>query len=479
MKKLIMMFLTVGVVFALQGCYYGDQNYFEESWVGADEDDTDVELIENYFTSKEETSQVNEETGLLENKNYISLLVESTDFKFFDPILTPTLWEIYNQSTVFENYYAVEFQQGATCNSEFMSMTGLYPFGGDSFSQNICDTYSENTFSYSLPNQLKSAGYDTYYFHSGYEDFYNRKVLIPGYGFETIKFQEDLSSDKGIDIDYAFDNESISFFEEYVDFSWYKNNNEHFYINYLSYSGHGKYSESIGESQRTVVDAFLIAKFGEEAAEMVDDTLKVYYEKIYEFELLVEKLVQLLKDEGVFYDTVITLTRDHQPYMLNVDVYNDYVENYLGYTGDSKIESYDILKNPFILYTPDEAAPIDEDDMTSNQTVETRAMTTVDIPPTMLNLLGVDRDYTYFAGSDVYSSTQNYVFIPISSEYDNLNLVTDGKYYYDSDGNHNLYSANGELLDIYLSTFEDKLEIKFLDQSFIVKILETDYFKLF
>ena len=91
-----------------------------------------------------------------------------------------------NNSMYFENYYVSEFQEGATCNTEFMSHSSLYPVVTSSWSGNMCQ--NENTtndiFKFSMPAQLKANGYDCFYFHLGYRGFYNRGNFIPNFGFD-------------------------------------------------------------------------------------------------------------------------------------------------------------------------------------------------------------------------------------------------------------------------------------------------------
>ena len=39
----------------------------------------------------------------------------------------------------FDNYYTPVFQQGATCNSEYMSLTGLQAITTNDWSNNVCE----------------------------------------------------------------------------------------------------------------------------------------------------------------------------------------------------------------------------------------------------------------------------------------------------------------------------------------------------
>ena len=189
------------------------------------------------FFENKEPHQINAYSDLYQGYNVVTILAETLETRFINETLTPTLYMMKENGITFSNYYTTVFQQGATCNSEYMSLTGLAAITTNDSSNNICDAYIENQIPYALPNQLKELGYQTYYFHSGYEWFYNRNQLVPQYGFDTVKFQEDLIEGGYLDYNDRFDTEMMYFLDEFFDPS------ELFHLNLLTYSMHGAYNQ--------------------------------------------------------------------------------------------------------------------------------------------------------------------------------------------------------------------------------------------
>ena len=206
------------------------------------EDQTQKEKLTEVYNVFDQNSfhSKNDYTGRYEGYNIINIIAETLELRFAHPVLTPNLWHIMNNSMYFENYYVSEFQEGATCNTEFMSHAGLFPVVTSVWSGNMCqnEETTNDIFKFALPAQLEANGYNAYYFHLGYSNFYNRWNFIPNFGFEknNIKFINHIGVDG-----YVTDDYNIKFFENFVDFS------KPFYVSNLTYSMHGDYRfDSLG-----------------------------------------------------------------------------------------------------------------------------------------------------------------------------------------------------------------------------------------
>lgn len=484
MRKIIFVLL---IVINITGCYFGDENYFDPDWYDFDApvqekgdelyfdqtdysyvygnavnltDDlkNDIQTIYTYYETKNRNLTINEDTyGMFSGYNYLNIMLESLDLKFVHPDLTPTMYELINSSMIIDDYYNVEFQPGATCNNEFMTLTSLYPFGSNTSSNNICNTYSKNKFEFALPNQFESAGYDSYYFHAGEKTFYNREELIPNYGFTTSKFRVDLYDDYDIEIDMAKDSGSIEFFKNYIDYDYYKEEGNNFYINYLSYTTHGGYSNNYYlEEHDEVVTSFIKNNFNDTIA----DTLKVYYSKIYEVEIFITELLDLLKQEGIYDNTIITLARDHSPYMLDKNIYLNHLNDRLGYD----IEGIDYYKDQYIIHVPN-----------GEKKLLDVSMSTVDIAPTILKLFGIKANFNYFSGVDIFNTDDNYIYMPPVEATNYQNCIIVGSYFYSS-GDEMVYTnVEDDNLDIFLIKYEDRLK----DNLIISRVLTTNFFDYF
>ncbi len=375
-----------------------------------------VEEAETYFENRNHDHNVYSDQ--YQGYNVITILGESLDTRFIDPVLTPNLYMMYAEGLRFDHYYTPVFQQGATCNSEYMSLVGLSAINTNDWSNNICDTYSTNSFPYSLPNQLASIGYDTYYFHSGHEWFYNRETIIPHYGFNTVKFQEDLYEQGYDDYNEHFDSQMILFFEEYVSYD------NPFHVNLLTYSGHGAYNQ----------DAFNIHQDQLDAAypnQTFDSQVENYMLKLIETDTMIGDLMTMLENEGELDNTLFVVYPDHFPYMMEEETYY----SYLGLEEGSK----ELHHQTLMMYATD---------MTGRAFDITGS--TIDIPPTVLNLIDSSLNFNYFMGHDLLSVSDNYVLFNDLSVTDGENvLYLDGTYIGDPDQKAHLESVLAQKIKLF------------------------------
>lgn len=346
---------------------------------------------------EDNTHQTNAYSDIYQGYNLVSILAESLDTRFIDPVLSPNLYELYSNGIVYDNYFVPPFQVGATCNTEFVTITGLTAVTTNEWSNNMCDNYTENSFPYSMAFQLNDLGYNTYYFHSGYEWFYNRNLMIPQYGFETIAFQEDLYEAGYADYDAHMDSDMVTFIDEYVDLT------EQFYIDMLTYSGHGAYNQPAFEIHREQLEAAY-------PGQTFHPELENYMLKLVELDNFVGLVIDRLEAAGVLDNTIITISPDHYAYMMDEAVYSAYVG---APTGDKEFYRQD-----FLIYNPNMVPQVRE-----------KTVSIVDVVPTILNLLDSSVEFKYYTGIDMFESGDNYVFFPDYSVTDGANyLYLDGTY---------------------------------------------------
>ncbi len=384
------------------------------------------------FFEDRNTHVVNDYSDIYDGYNVISILGESLETRFIDPILTPNLYLMQSEGLAFNNFFTPVFQQGATCNSEFMGTTGMSAITTNDWSNNICDAYSENTFTYALPMQLQSIGYDTYYFHSGHEWFYNRERIIPQYGFETVAFQEDLYEIGYDDYNEKFDTQILYFFDEYVEY------NNPVYINLLTYSMHGAYNQEEFFKYKERVNQ---AHPGIE----LDSEIVNYMEKLVEFDDMLGLIMEELDNNGELDNTLFVIYPDHFPYMINTNTYLDYIE--------VEKESHEIMRQELIIYATDMTGEVVEN-----------PGSTIDIAPTVLNMIDSSLSFKYFLGTDLFSGASNYILFSDLT-------ITDGSSY--------LY-LNKNLIgdEEYYGVLESALEIEITALEIQKKLLIIDYFKM-
>lgn len=389
------------------------------------------EIVDTFYEEENFTHEQNMYSDLFLGYNLVTILAETLDTRFIDPILTPNLYMMQEEGYNFSDFYTPVFQQGATCNSEYMSLTGLSAITTNDWANNICDAYTENLFSYSLPSQLSNIGYDTYYFHSGYEWFYDRVNLMPNMGFDEIRFREDLI-DKYPDFDDRFDTNMMLFWNEYVTYE------EPFMVNMLSYSMHGGYNQSEFDIHKERVDSAY-------PNEELHTEIRNYMEKLVEFDVMLGQLLDRLEEEGVLDQTLIAIYPDHNIYMMDELVYEEYI--------GIDLESKELNHTDLIIYNS----------QMDGKTFE-QIGSTIDITPTLLNLLYSEGDFSYFLGADLLSGVENVVLFPdltIMSINHSLALLES----FDQNNNE-------------LKRLEIELERRITYLEIQKKILNSDYFRL-
>jgi phosphoglycerol transferase MdoB-like AlkP superfamily enzyme len=388
----------------------------------------DVAEINDYFENQSD-HQKNAYSDIYKGYNVVMIVSETLETRFINETLTPNLYMMTENGMTFDNYFTTVFQQGATCNSEYMGMSGLEAIRSNDWSSNICDAYSNNANPYALPNQLKEAGYDTYYFHSGHEWFYNREVMIPHYGFDTVKFQEDLINDGYTDFYDRFDTQMIDFLDEYMTYD------EPFMMTLLTYSMHGAYNQEEFEKNADQLEA---AYPGQD----FDPEIRNYMLKLIEYDRLLGLLMDRLEEHGELDKTLFVIYPDHYPYMMNFNSYSSFI-------GISDL--HEIARQKLTIYTPS----------MTKQVIHTTG-SQIDITPTILNMVNSDGDFHYFMGKDLMSNEQNYVIFPDLT-------ITDGQNFLNLDqtfiGDRNEYN-----------NLETELENRILMFEIQKKLLNSDFF---
>ncbi len=410
---------------------YGYYNYHLLDFVRIQPKVDEAELydeVDLFFTEKDE-HMLNDYSDIYSGYNVITILGETLETRFIDPVLTPNLYLMKTDGMTFSNYFTTVFQQGATCNSEFMSITGMSALPSTDWSNNICDTYYDNTYPYALPEQLKSIGYDTYYFHSGHEWFYNRQEIVPSYGFETVAFQEDLKENNYPDFNEKNDTEMLDFFHEYVDYT------NPIYINLLTYSMHGAYDQTQFDIHSAQVEAAY-------PSNDFDYEIVNYMEKLVEFDDMLGLIMDELAVNGELDNTLFVIYPDHYPYMMDSDTY-------LNYIGVDK-DTHEYMRQELIIYSPSML----------NSEVITMPGSTIDVAPTILNLLDSSLEFRYFLGTDLLSGKENYIlFSDLAISDGSAVLSLDGTLF----GNDSHYAILEKALEDEIDAFEIQKELLIID----------------
>ena len=296
---------------------------------------------------------------------------------------TPNLYKLRSESLNFTDHYSIYTGGGSTFNSEFAVNTGFTtPI---SYNQNVY-TLSKNTFNQSLARLFKKQGYRVNAFHMNSSEFYSRGINYKSWGYDNyfslIDKMETFSQGK----EYELDRQLIldkKFYHEMFE-SGQK------FLNYIiTYTPHTPFTTEKGVGK-------LVAqmKYGEDKVPDLSEEQVVRLEAA-ETDYMVGLLIQALKDNNLYDNTVIVAYADHYLYTINdktvLDKYKNTENNLINHT-------------PFFIWSSDvKAKNINKTTMQTN------------ILPTVLNLFGIDYNSNYYLAKDALG--KDYEGIALFSDY--------------------------------------------------------------
>lgn len=378
-----------------------------------------------YFSTKQVTKK-NEKTGIYEGYNLILITAEAFSRFSADKDVTPTLYKMLNEGYHFTNFYNPIWGV-STSDGEYVATTGLIPKSG------VWSMYKSGSISmpFAMGNQLKNLGYKTLAYHNHTYNYYKRDISHPNLGY-TYK-----GLGNGLEVRKTWPESDLEMMQvttdEYI-------GSEPFHTYYMTVSGHMFYSSGgnfIANKNKDLVTQLPYNAPG-----------KAYMATQIELDKAMEYLLQKLEEAGVADKTLIAISADHYPYGLEkVDI-----DNLAGHEVESNFELY---KSDFILYT-------------KGMTPETidRPVSSLDIIPTISNLLGLEYDSRLLMGIDMFSDTDPLII------FNNRSFITDkGKY--NAVTKEFIPNEGVNVDENYRKAISEEIDRKFY---YSAKILETDYY---
>lgn len=324
-----------------------------------------ISAINKYLAGISPTSK-NKYTGIAKDFNVITICAESYSPVFIDKELTPTLYKLSTNGLVFKNFYT-SFPN-TTTNGEYAMCMGLMPNMSRTKVESSFDDSNGNYLPYCLGNVYKEQGYPAKAYHNYFGTFYDRVISHAnmGYDFKAI--------DAGLKMEVQWPSSDLEMFE--ISMPEYINSEAPFHAYYMTFSGHYQYDWKNAMSLKN-----------KKAVEHLSysDPVKAYIACNLELEYALSALMEELEKAGQADKTMIVLTGDHYPYGLSEEQYNEI-------SGKEVDTTFERFRNSFICYIPG-MEPVEVDSYCS----------TIDILPTVLNLLGVEYDSRLLAGKDVMS----------------------------------------------------------------------------
>lgn len=353
----------------------------------------DRAFLDDIYSIKDDKKE-NLYTGIFEGKNVIFLQLEGMDDWMLDEKTTPNLYALMKESINFKNHYSMYTGGGSTFNSEFAVNTGfITPI---SYIENVYSFHS-NTFDYSMARLFKKLGYTVNAFHMNSGEFYSRGLNYKSWGYDNYFGLVDVADYD--DNTHKLDRELIlntTFYNEMF-------KNEGRFVNYIiTYSPHTPFTteKEVGQllAELHYKDGNIPELTEEECARLMAG----------ETDYMVGLLMESLKENGLYEDTVIVAFADHYLYTLEdksvLDKYKTTENNLINHT-------------PFFIWSSD--IEPEEKNVVTMQT---------DILPTVLNLFGIEYNKNNYIGNDALAAGyKGYAFFSDYSWFDGNVYVENGK----------------------------------------------------
>lgn len=313
--------------------------------------------IEDWLSYNKEELEPNEYSGIEKGKNVIFIQVESLEnFVINKSVngkeISPFLNKLAREGLYFTNIYE-QNNAGNSIDCDFMVNTSIYPLGDKITALN----YGENTYSNSLPRILEGEGYNTISSHAEEIGEFNwTEIHKNGFGVKNLWDIGDYIYEETV----GYGLSDRSFFTQVA--NKLENVDEPFFFQSPTLSNHGPFN--IDKKYRAL----------ELPKEIDESYLGGYFESVLYTDKQIERFFIELDEKGILDNTMVVIYGDHAGVH---KYYNDDIKD-LDYEGNWWKE-YD-NRIPLIIYSKDIKSNVIN--VNGGQ---------VDIPTTVLYLLGVDK----------------------------------------------------------------------------------------
>lgn len=400
-----------------------------------EEPNKNIREIHQYVDTAAATNR-NEYTGMFSGYNLIFITAEGFSGYMIDSRRTPTLYRLSHEGFYFKNYYT-PLWYGSTLGGEYANLTGLIPKNGGYLSMKKSGK-NGNCMLFTLSEQLKRQGYTVKGYHNNDYKYYGRNISHPNLGYDWIGVGNGYEAETNSYGNTLWPQSDLrmvqSTFDDYA-------GEEPFHTYYLTVSGHVLYD--FGSNAMS-------ARHKEEVADLpYSDTTKAYLACQYELELALAELVKDLEEAGIADRTLIVLTADHVPYD-NKDVLDELA-------GRELEDNFEWYKNTLIIWSASMEEPVPVD----------KYCCSLDVLPTVSNLMGLPYDSRMLAGQDILSDSEGLVI------FNNRSFITDRCSY--NSGTGKIVSFTGEeISEDYIKNRKAVVSNKFqISES----ICDYDYYK--
>ena len=394
----------------------------------ASENNPTITSMHRYFKSVKPTKK-NKYSGMFKGKNLIMVTAEGFSPYVVNKDLTPTLYKMSQEGFRFNNFYTPIWGV-STSDGEYVACNSLIPKAG------IWSFYvsGRNYMPFCMGNQLKKLGYGTRAYHDHSYTYYHRDVSHPnmGYAFKAVG--------NGLEMTKSWPESDLEMIQKTTDDYIGKTP---FHTYYMTVSGHLMYTfngNAMAQKNRELVKDLPYSS-----------SVKAYLACNIEFDRAMGELISRLEKSGLAEDTLIAISPDHYPYGLK----NSEISELAGHRVETNFELY---KGIFILWSKG----IKSEEIN-------KPCSSLDILPTLSNLMGVEYDSRLLMGRDILSDAPPLVV------FSNWSWLTDKARYNSKNGKFIL--AEGETKESVNIQYREDISQRVKNMfTYSAKILETNYY---
>ena len=397
-------------------------------------DDYDIQAV-SAMLGKVEPTYKNKYTGMFSEYNIIFVTAESLSKFAISKEVTPTLYKIFNEGFVFTNFYNPLWYH-STIDGEYVNCLSQYPSPSRWCLKESADTYQP----YALGNVMNTQGYKSNAYHDFSALYYDRTKTHPNMGYEYKAIGNGLNIQEH-DGDYSDLECMESVCDEFI-------GDDRFNVYFMSYSGHMPYDTKKYSIEKNIDFVSSKLKDGGYSENVIS-----YIACQKELDNALEYLIQRLDEKGILDKTLFIVAPDHFPYGLDISEYSELIGE------DAARDNLEISKNGLGIWCSAMDKPVQFDKLCSS----------VDILPTVLNLMGIEYDSRFLAGKDILSDCEPLVIFSDKS------FITD-KVKYDASKDEVTYLVpKDEVSDGYVEEIINEVREKsYLSE----EILDTDYYSV-
>lgn len=388
--------------------------------------DNALRVYREYFENHDHRLVNNQYTNIFKGKNLLMIHAESIQttvigLEFNGQEVAPVHNRLAREGMFFSNFYA-QTSVGTSSDAEFLMTTSLMPVS----SGTVFVSYSNHEY-LSMPRLLQEMGYSTFAMHANNGNFWNRRVMYEGMGYETFYDRESFEIDDIVGLGLSDE----SFFRQAVPII--AERPQPFFGTVITLSNHTPFTDSAARSDLDLRMRFMNPTTGEyEWSPYLEGTrLGEYYKSVNYADRVFGEFLDQLDEAGLLDNTVIVIYGDHDARLPRADYIKQF--NYDPITGGildrdnpnfTPYESWqhELNRNvPFIIWTKDREL----------QAKINREVTTVtgmlDALPILGNMFGFESPYQL--GRDTTVLDNHFVPFP------NGNWISNTGYFRKNQGN--------------------------------------------